>query len=74
LIVLYDRSFGCKDRKLFHEENNENLLTNLEVAFRFLATLSSSRASTFKWQVIHVNSSEKDLQNVRQSLKELLEL
>jgi hypothetical protein len=52
-------------------------LTNLEVAFRFLATLSNSRASTFKWQVINVNlneNSDDELKKIRQSFKELMEL
>ena len=66
---LYENSFDLQD-----EDNNQNLLTNLEVAFRFLATLSTSRASTFKWQVINVNSNDNDLKKIRQSFKELMEL
>jgi GTPase SAR1 family protein len=77
LIVLYENSFISKDQKTSDEENNENLLTNLEVAFRFLATLSTSRSSTFKWQVINVNLNDNldhDLKKIRQSFKELMEL
>jgi len=78
LIVLYTSSFGSHDQKLFDEDDDDqNLLTNLEVAFRFLATLSTSRASTFKWQVVNVNSnknSDEDLKKVRQAFKELMEL
>jgi len=51
---------------------------NLEVAFRFLATLSTSRASSFKWQVINVSIDEQnrteDLKKVRQSFRELMDL
>jgi GTPase SAR1 family protein len=75
LIVLYDSLFDFENDKLSDEENDQNLLTNLEVAFRFLATLSTSRASTFKWQVIHIHSNhDDDLKKLRQSLKELMEL
>ncbi len=77
LIILYESLFGLQDEKLSDEDNNQNLLTNLEVAFRFLATLSTSRATTFKWQVINVNSnknSDEDLKKIRQSFKELMEL
>ncbi len=35
LIVLYDKSFGPKDRRISDEEMNQSLLINLEVAFRF---------------------------------------
>jgi hypothetical protein len=70
LIVLYNSSFEISDE--------QNFLTNLEVAFRFLATLSTSRASTFKWQVINVTSDEKDrqtdLKKIRQCFIELMEL
>ncbi|UJR38343.1 hypothetical protein I4U23_031013 [Adineta vaga] len=71
LIVLYNSSFN-------QYEENENLLTNLEVAFRFLATLSTSRASSFKWQVINVTlneiDSQTDLKKIQQSFRELMEL
>ena len=57
---------------------NQNLLTNLEVAFRFLATLSTSRASTFKWQVINVTldetNAQTDLKKIRECFIELMEL
>jgi GTPase SAR1 family protein len=74
LIVLSDTSFNLHDQKTVDEDDDQNLLTNLEVAFRFLATLSTSRASTFKWQVINVNTNDDDLKKVRQSIKELLDL
>jgi hypothetical protein len=74
LIVLSDTSFNLHDQKTVDEDDDQNLLTNLEVAFRFLATLSTSRASTFKWQVIKVNTTDDDLKKVRQSIKELLDL
>ena len=71
LIVLYDHLFG----NFSPEDKTENLLTNLEVAFRFLATLSTSRASTFKWQVINVHSQTiDDLKQIRRALVELLSL
>ncbi len=78
LIVLYNCSFDHYQQKRSDEERKENLLTNLEVAFRFLATLSTSRASTFKWQVINVTLNETDsrtdLKKIRQCLTELMEL
>ncbi len=80
LIVLYDSLFNFDNEKFIpDEEKNQNLLTNLEVAFRFLATLSTSRASTFKWQVIHIHSNhndddDDDLKKLRQSFKELMDL
>ncbi|CAF4714922.1 unnamed protein product [Rotaria sp. Silwood1] len=77
LIVVYQTSYGSQDEKISDNNDNENLLTNLEVAFRFLATLTTSRASTFKWQVINVNlndNSDKDLKKIRQSFQELMEL
>jgi len=77
LIVLYESSFGLQEQKISDEDNNQNLLTNLEVAFRFLATLSTSRANTFKWQVINFKANENsddDLKKIRQSFKELMEL
>ncbi|CAF2514887.1 unnamed protein product [Rotaria sp. Silwood2] len=77
LIVVYHNVFGSQDDKIFDKNNNENLLTNLEVAFHFLTTLTTSRASTFKWQVISVNlndNSDEDLKKIRQSFKELMEL
>ena len=77
LIVLFGNSSGLKDQKISDENDNQNLLTNLEVAFRFLATLSNSRASTFKWQVININlneNSDDELKKIRQSFKELMEL
>jgi GTPase SAR1 family protein len=73
LIVLYKTAFEKPD-----EDAKHDLLTNLEVAFRFLATLSNSRASTFKWQVINVtlneNDAHTDLKKIRQCFKELMEL
>ncbi len=78
LIVLYNSSFEKYQKEKSDEDNKQNLLTNLEVAFRFLATLSTSRASTFKWQVINVtlneNDSETDLKKIRQCFRELMEL
>ncbi|CAF0935695.1 unnamed protein product [Rotaria sordida] len=77
LIVVYQNFFGSQYQKILDENNNENLLTNLEVAFRFLATLTTSRASTFKWQVISVNlndNANEDLKKIRESFKELMEL
>ncbi|UJR07795.1 hypothetical protein I4U23_012077 [Adineta vaga] len=78
LIILYHSKLKHhQDQKTSNEEKNESLLTNLEVAFRFLSTLSSSHASTFKWQVIKVNLNEdsiNDLKKIRQSFKELMEL
>ncbi len=78
LIVLYDSLFDFEDEKIVpDEEKDQNLLTNLEVAFRFLATLSTSRASTFKWQVIHIHSNgnnDYDIKKLRQSFKELMDL
>jgi GTPase SAR1 family protein len=73
LIVLCKTSFEKSD-----ENSKPSLLTNLEVAFRFLATLSNSRASTFKWQVINItldeNDCQTDLKKIRQCFKELMEL
>lgn len=73
LIVLYDASSSDRD-----DETKENVLTNLEVAFRFLATLSTSRASSFKWQVINVTLTERDshsdLKKIQQCFRELMEL
>jgi small GTP-binding protein len=74
LIVLYDSLFGLEDEQISEEDNHQNLLTNLEVAFRFLATFSISRSSTFKWQVININSNDDDLKKIRQSFKELMDL
>jgi hypothetical protein len=75
LIVLYNSPF---DQDKSDENTNPNLLTNLEVAFRFLATISTSRASTFKWQVINVtlnnDKSDEDLKKIRQCFRELMEL
>jgi GTPase SAR1 family protein len=75
LIVLYNSPF---DQDKSDENTNPNLLTNLEVAFRFLATISTSRASTFKWQVINVtlnnDKSYEDLKKIRQCFRELMEL
>jgi len=75
LIVLYQSSLNRQDQNTSDE--NENLLTNLEVAFHFLTTLSASRANTFKWQVININLNDNctdDLKKIRQSFKELMEL
>ncbi|CAF1342012.1 unnamed protein product [Adineta ricciae] len=76
LIVLYHSSFHQFEVNSSADE--ENLLTNLEVAFRFLATLSTSRASSFKWQVINVTVNEKDcqtdLKKIRECFRELMEL
>ena len=75
MIVLYDSLFAFEDEKILDDEKDPNLLTNLEVAFRFLATLSTSRASTFKWQVINVHSDGDDgLKTIRQSFEELMDL
>jgi hypothetical protein len=74
LIVLCKTSFEKSDE----DYSKHSLLTNLEIAFRFLATLSNSRASTFKWQVINVtldeNDYQTDLKKIRQCFKELMEL
>lgn len=73
LIVLYDHFF--QDEQTATEENKDNLLTNLEVAFRFLSTLSTSRASTFKWQVISIRSqTTDDLKKIRRAFVELMDL
>lgn len=70
LIVLYDHVFPDQSTA-----EKENLLTNLEVAFRFLATLSTSRASTFKWQVISIRSqTSDDLKKIRRAFVELMDL
>lgn len=73
LIILYNLPF-----EKFSGDGNQHLLTNLEVAFRFLATLSTSRASTFKWQVINVTfdqlSFESDMKKIRQSFQQLMDL
>ena len=73
LIILYNLPFEKRVG-----DGNQNLLTNLEVAFRFLATLSTSRASTFKWQVINVTLDQANLQTdmkkLRQCFQELMEL
>ena len=78
LIVLYDIPFEHDQEEKSDGDMKQNLLTNLEVAFRFLATLSTSRASTFKWQVINVKFDEHETQNelkkIRQCFKELMEL
>ncbi|CAF3259910.1 unnamed protein product [Rotaria socialis] len=78
LIVVYQTSVVLQNqKKIFNENHNENLLTNLEVAYRFLITLSTYRANTFKWQVISINlndNSNEDLKRVQQSFKELMEL
>ena len=75
---MYHSSLNRRsEQKAAGEDKNGTLLTNLEVAFRFLSTLSTSHASTFKWQVINVNlkaDSETDLKKIRQSFKELMEL
>ncbi|CAF1236675.1 unnamed protein product [Adineta steineri] len=76
LIVLYNSSFN--QQKQNDPNAKQNLLTNLEVSFRFLATLSTPRASTFKWQVINVTlnntDSQTDLKKIRQCFRELMEL
>jgi GTPase SAR1 family protein len=79
LIVLYNSSFEkYQQQEKSDEDTKQNLLTNLEVAFRFLATLSTSRASTFKWQVINVtldeNNSQTDLKKIQECFRELMEL
>jgi hypothetical protein len=79
LIVLYNSSFDkYQQKEKSDEDTKQNLLTNLEVAFRFLATLSTSRASTFKWQVINVtldeNNSQTDLKKIQECFRELMEL
>ena len=78
LIVLYDCPLDQYYQERSEENTNTNLLTNLEVAFRFLATLSTSRASTFKWQVINVtlnkNDSQTDLKKIRKCFRELMDL
>lgn len=77
LIVLYNSSFEKYREAKSDEEREQNSLTNLEVAFRFLATLSTSRASTFKWQVINVSTDSQnisdDLKKIRQSFRELMD-
>lgn len=78
LIILYNSSFHKYQQNNSDEDSNQSELTNLEVAFRFLATLSTSRASSFKWQVINVSTDEQnrteDLKKVRQSFRELMDL
>jgi len=78
LIVLYNSSFEKYQQEKSDEDTKQNLLTNLEVAFRFLATLSTSRASTFKWQVINITLDEKnsqtDLKKIQECFRELMEL
>ena len=72
LIVLYENLF---DSSSTDDETSQNLLTNLEIAFRFLATLSSSRASAFQWQVIHIKANkDDDFKRLRESFKELMNL
>ncbi|CAF1357558.1 unnamed protein product [Rotaria magnacalcarata] len=77
-IILYNSSFHPYYEKKSNTNTNENLLTNLEVSFRFLATLSTLQASTFKWQVINVTldekNSEANLKKLRQCFIELMEL
>lgn len=78
LIVLYNSIVDRDTRNIYTETTNETALTNMEIAFRFLATLSTSRASTFKWQVINVtftaNDSQTDLKKVLQCFRELMDL
>ncbi|CAF1092815.1 unnamed protein product [Rotaria sordida] len=78
LIVLYNSSLDQNNQEKSDENTNQDLLTNLEISFRFLATLSTSRASTFKWQVIDItldeNDSQRDFKKIRQSFRELMEL
>lgn len=78
LIVLYNSSFHKYQQDNSDEDSKQNLLTNLEVAFRFLATLSTSRASTFKWQVVNVSTDQQNLHNdlkkIRESFRELMDL
>ncbi len=78
LIVLYSSSFDQRKHENSDGDTKQNIVTNLEVAFRFLATLSTSRASTFKWQVSNVtvngNDCEADLKKIRKSFRELMEL
>ncbi|CAF2527991.1 unnamed protein product [Rotaria sp. Silwood2] len=78
LIVLYNSSFDQNNQEKSNENTAQDLLTNLEISFRFLAALPTSRASTCKWQVIDVtldeNNSQRDLKKIRQSFRELMEL
>ena len=74
LIVLYNLSFEKHPEGTFDGDVNQNVLTNLEVAFRFLATLSTSRASTFKWRVINVTFDQIDMKKLRQCFQELMDL
>ena len=59
------------DHSPFDREEEENLLSHLEVAFRFLATLSSSRASSLHWQVINM-TLEDDLKKIEHSFRCLM--
>ncbi|CAF3406129.1 unnamed protein product [Rotaria sp. Silwood1] len=78
LIVLYNSSFVQNNQEKSDENTNEDLLTNLEISFRFLATLSTPHASICKWQVIDItlneNDSKKDLRKIQESFRELMEL
>ena len=72
LIILYHSPFY---RVNAEKRPSRNLITNLEVAFRFLASLSRARASLLQWQVISVTLNEKthgDFKKIEQSFKELM--
>ncbi len=78
VIILYNSSFEKFEEEKSDDDTKQNCLTNLEVAFRFLASLSTSRASTFKWQVINItlneNDFQRDLKKIQQCFIELMEL
>lgn len=78
LIILYDISLDKHPEGRLEGDINQNVLTNLEVAFRFLATLSTSRASTFQWRVINLTFDERnsssDMKKLRQCFQELMDL
>ena len=77
LIVLYHSPSDQFYREESDESDTSNLLTNLEVAFRFLATISSSRASTFQWQVINVTletDPRGDFKKIEHAFRNLMKL
>lgn len=77
LIVLYHSHSDQYYQEQSDDESAQNLLTNLEVSLRFLATISSSRASTFQWQVVNINIDDKsrpDFKKIEQSFCNLMKL
>lgn len=78
LIILSHCQFDLNSSAENVQENsNPNHLTNLEVAFRFLATISTSRASTFQWQVLEMKSNDEtreDFKKLEQCFRTLMKL